>query len=776
MIEDGYYFIRYAKNASLAADVQYASDDSTNIWAYTANGSDAQIACVVTMDKAKGYQGIWFPLCSKGAIVSGSSVEDGSNVVTWDVWHTGMAMWSIVADGKTATVDGTSRKTYTIASAADKTRVWDVEGGSTASGANIQVYTANGTDAQRWCFVPVGCLSSGWYVIRSAKNPDVAVGGKNVTPWDQPILLKGYAADETQVMRFERQSDGSAIIRPQCAPGACVDGAWQGLDGNPVTQNTPGDWSEKRHRWLAVPSGSRTVAGVTFPVFKISNQSGSDYVLDAVSGGSSIGTLLQTYESNGTDAQRWYLEATEPYSASIPAPSNVNATDGTTVYGTRVARSKAKLPSFRLRFSGSAAKWQMRFRMRTREPSQGASARNAWGPWYTPTGRSASLGWGIACADDLAVTRSGGSLVSTRSIANRVDGSTYDLCEYQVQVRGYADDVDGSPAHGAPATATIVVSYPPAITVTVATWTPEGLNVVYTSDSPRSDNSVTISAIRRADGSQLTAKAYTATGCAKAGTVTVPTTMLRGMPSDGEKLSFTAQMALAGAQAGAVQAVTVACSHDAGRGMSISPTVKVDATTRMLSIRMPKAYRTQCAYVGTWGSLTDVALDGTNEVQLPYAFGEAFSVWVMAHDGTNWDVYEKAFPAEGFAGALMSFQDGQGFGAFGIKLGRGDMPSFNPSTDPQSATVWTNGADRPVISFQPGAARKWTVKGVVAPSIAAGGGYALADLERLLAAHYCWLRTGDGTVARCAVTGCSGPERVADGIHEVSLTLEEVRR
>ena len=52
---------------------------------------------------------------------------------------------------------------YMIGSALNYTTVLDVAGGSSSNGANVQVYTANGTDAQRWYLTYVG---DGYYTIR----------------------------------------------------------------------------------------------------------------------------------------------------------------------------------------------------------------------------------------------------------------------------------------------------------------------------------------------------------------------------------------------------------------------------------------------------------------------------------------------------------------------------------------------------------------------------------------------------------------------------------
>ena len=99
------------------------------------------------------------------ADVAGGVSDSGANVQLYEANGTTAQKFSIAKSGSY----------YTI-KCIGSGKMLDVENGSTASGANVQQYEANGTDSQKWLFIDAG---NGYYYIKSALGNylDVDDGG-----------------------------------------------------------------------------------------------------------------------------------------------------------------------------------------------------------------------------------------------------------------------------------------------------------------------------------------------------------------------------------------------------------------------------------------------------------------------------------------------------------------------------------------------------------------------------------------------------------------------
>jgi len=146
---------------------------------------------------------------------------------------------------------------YYIQSALSGAYMLDVDGGSRASGANVQIWSPNGTAAQRW---RVSRAAGGTYTIRNEASGrlldvdgGVAASGTNVQQW------KGNG---TAAQRWRLKRSGSAYT-------------------------------------IATAAGR-----------------GASYVLDVEGAWGHGGANVQLYRSNGTAAQRWRLLPASPEVAS----------------------------------------------------------------------------------------------------------------------------------------------------------------------------------------------------------------------------------------------------------------------------------------------------------------------------------------------------------------------------------------------------------------------------------------------------------------------------
>ena len=148
-------------NANKAIDVPYANFVANNaLWLYSPNGGNAQqwvVKKARTMreklnDKAANHKGdlpdgtYVFATKLKSTMkmdVYGGSRADGGNVQIWTGNGSNAQKWRVTHDGHG----------YVTLTSVNSGKVLDVYGGSGTNGANVQQYTSNNTYAQKWIAV-----------------------------------------------------------------------------------------------------------------------------------------------------------------------------------------------------------------------------------------------------------------------------------------------------------------------------------------------------------------------------------------------------------------------------------------------------------------------------------------------------------------------------------------------------------------------------------------------------------------------------------------------
>ena len=149
-LEDGsVYKISSGVNGKYVLDVAGGSKSSGgNVQVYQDNGSLAQ------QFQAKWISGDWYYLINMGsglkADVSGGSGKSGANVQQYSSNGTAAQKWKIVKNA-----DGT----YTIYAGTNEDLALDVASGIASNGQNVQIYAKNGTAAQKWYFIKQALLS-----------------------------------------------------------------------------------------------------------------------------------------------------------------------------------------------------------------------------------------------------------------------------------------------------------------------------------------------------------------------------------------------------------------------------------------------------------------------------------------------------------------------------------------------------------------------------------------------------------------------------------------
>lgn len=209
--------------------------------------------------------------------------------------------------------DEMSNGTYEIISSLNSNKVLDIKDGSKASGAHAQIYSWNGTQAQRF---EIHKNQNGYYTIKNTgSNLYVGISTNWNTMGNYNSLIQGVnASSKAAQFIFTRNSNGQWIISSAWDSRYVFDLNGANLDnGNKVQIYTQNGTSAQAWKLLKV-SNSReeiddlaqknknTLADGTYTINSTLNTS---YVLD-VNGGSKVNFgNIQLYQSNGTLAQGW---------------------------------------------------------------------------------------------------------------------------------------------------------------------------------------------------------------------------------------------------------------------------------------------------------------------------------------------------------------------------------------------------------------------------------------------------------------------------------------
>ena len=291
---DGYFTVKSALSGDASLDVASGSlDPGANVQLWTANGTSAQVLRFRYDAHAGAYE-ITNAKSGLALDVQGGSARPGGNVQQFTRNATGAQRWAIAdnADG-----------TVTIASAKNPSCVLDAAGGKSAPGTNVQLYRSNGTTAQKWVLVSSKLENKfdGYFTVKSALSGDasldVASGsldpGANVQLW----TANGTSA---QVLRFRYDAHAGAYEITNAKSGLALDvqggSARPGGNVQQFTRNATG-----AQRWAIADNADGTVT--------IASAKNPSCVLDAAGGKSAPGTNVQLYRSNGTTAQKWVLES-----------------------------------------------------------------------------------------------------------------------------------------------------------------------------------------------------------------------------------------------------------------------------------------------------------------------------------------------------------------------------------------------------------------------------------------------------------------------------------
>lgn len=267
-VSNGYYKISNKASGKVLEVAGSSKAIMTNLKEGEWKNSDNQLWQVLYLGSGK--------YCIKSKLGTFADVYSGSMAENNNIWMysyngTAAQVWKLDSSRTNQPIQPIKDGTYVFRSALKNSRVMDVSGGSAADYANVQLYSDNGTAAQKFIVTYIG---NGYYNIineKSKKSIDVANGSNKA--------------------------------------------------GTNLWQYTPNGTDAQKWKFIDAGKG----------YYYIKSSKGT--VLDVKYARTWNGTNIWMYTLNGTDAQKWKLEKVEL--TEIMGTSNVTVDDIASYYNSK---------------------------------------------------------------------------------------------------------------------------------------------------------------------------------------------------------------------------------------------------------------------------------------------------------------------------------------------------------------------------------------------------------------------------------------------------------
>lgn len=749
-LENGGYVMVPASGTGFALDSQGATTtNGANVRLYTRLGTAGEL---VTVQTYGSHRVIRMTLTGMVLDVKGGVAKAGANVQQY-TWNKGLNQQWDVVEGGTATIDGTEYPTYYVRSAKNNAYEMGVAG-SSALRANIQLEASSTAADHRWAFVPAPVLQGGGaYRLVSALSSNICAGLSG-NSGDSQVRVTGNA--DTNLQRWLAEDVGSGYLRLESLSSRGWYATPKGLaatSSNPVTlQRSSSDHSQQ---WQAVIVGSKSYNGQQFPLVELFNRESPTQALDVKGAKSEVGTVLQTYLSNGGGSQKWLAVPETALREDYPAPAEPGVALSVGGASASQAWGRGSVLCHPC-WVGSSDQWEVRWRSRSRMASAGDTALSAWTAWRTPSGSEALQGWGTGEAPTATTTAAADPSGRARRYMDALpfevtpEGADRVEVEYQVRRWGHGADV---PEHGIQTNGAFPVLYRPELTVSGFEWDPEGLHVLYSSDQTRGGNELTVWRITETSGT-TTRVLYSSEdglpigGLPWQGSALVPQSRLSRIPLEGSTISMELRWTnVDGAWLNERQEATGALSYGSGRTLSLVPTIEepAEANGWMLSIAAGVTADTYTAYVA-YGSEVERYDSTTGEWSVPVRFGEPYALVVMAQAGGSWGMVSSEHPAVDSPGIVLNTSSS----CFVVEVNVGGIPLRSQSTQADWDGQTTNAGGWERVHVGEGQSGPGTLQGVRRDT---GSVWGDVDLAEAMVGQYAWLREYGNRRRRVVVVG-----------------------
>lgn len=286
-VADGMYTLRSAANTDYTVDIANGSiAANANAWLYYYNGSEPQRFTIEYVEN--GYYKLTAEHSGMVLECASSTYKAGENV-RQGIWNgSDSQLWKFVSTGSGS---------YYVRSKTGT--VLDISSAVFAAGTNVQTYTANGSNAQKWQLTTEYEsmeVKEGVYTIQTSLSTghvlDV-VSGSSANGANIQIYISNNTA--AQKFRITAVENGYYKIE-NVASGKVLDVANASRASGANVQQYSWNATDAQ-LWRFIDAGNG----------KCHIQSKLGTVLDVKNGSASSGNNVQAYKANQTDAQKWRL-------------------------------------------------------------------------------------------------------------------------------------------------------------------------------------------------------------------------------------------------------------------------------------------------------------------------------------------------------------------------------------------------------------------------------------------------------------------------------------
>ena len=329
-VEEGTYRIAMFTNPNIGVDINAASKENganSLIWDGYSD-STLQKKFNLRYDESDGYYTITNVNSGKLLDVQNGGMSNGSNVWQYEENKTSAQKWQIIKN---------RNGSYSFVSKLNGLYL-DIQNGNISNGENVQVYEGNGSIAQQFTLIKLGYqiekpINSGFFEIASVINRnkifDVTDGSSkdnaNIQLWE----LDGFIQQKFKITYNNSYYTITSMLSNKVL---AID------DKNQLIQKTEnGDIKEK---WQIKPFENDKYTFVSLA---------NEYCIDIPVANVYNGAKLQVYESNNSNAQKFYLNDRNPIQGTqsvedgtyriISPIDNMKAfdvTDGLSTGGTKI--------------------------------------------------------------------------------------------------------------------------------------------------------------------------------------------------------------------------------------------------------------------------------------------------------------------------------------------------------------------------------------------------------------------------------------------------------
>lgn len=806
-LADGTYVVASAANTSLRIDSTGAYDGNFSVvQLFTANNTDAQFVHVFTRGFGDGRQSddsrkLMFACTGKCIDINGGHVTAGRIIDQYDdvdYYTTGAQLtymaqaWDILpAAGQMITYSGTTYQLYRIAAAGNNDLCLVPQNHTVASGQDFYLQDCSGQTEgslptyELFFFMPTPSIPDGTYHIRPLSNLNYALdlGGSSHQQGAYVMAYPEHAGTgvdygNNQVLSTVTNAE-TGRTKMKFAHSNLLMEIWDMNTAHDFVQLSQcGDYNGTDQQWIVTKNAGGTGAlnahgyaafnGVSYPTYTIHNYAsqGASLVVDI---GGLKGQHCYIHDlMPGNYNQIFIFTPTEATAGDLPVPAVTGLSLSNDGAGAAKTLASNESPTtFYPVWTGDGAKWQWRYRYRTRIPG---GTIGDWGTWHS--GQEGSIGndgWGLRWypTDTLEDVR---TKVGRAMTLPAVDNSAVEYEEVEVEVRRFIDNWHGTQnlyAHGQPDTETIKIGWKPTLTITGASWSPEGLRVTYSDDYLTGGQTLKFTKILDAPGNDILDGTFSQGNMPHTGIILIPQDRLNGVPAENSSLAISARVDTDVSYD--TTTGTVSVTYDSNQGIEINPTYEyTDRYT--VKVTLPERHQTDICWI--WGENAGLAkcdeLTGeadNNRVweAYPPLDGTKFRIFVLSKnaDGTWGSSGDELTPFRPFGGMVWNTVDTNGKPDCAILWLNVDDRRVTRSEDRSrsTTTLTTTGRAYPVVRYtSKSEGLDLGVEGVIYNEGVAKRKWAdLKDIQRLGKFGHCIFRDPTGLIANVAVTGVNIP-------------------